>query len=428
MRERYIVRQPIKNEKRQIVAYEILYCGENQAYGNSDESSNEFAVADTVYSFLMHNVEKSLTDAVHFMTFTTTLLMKKTPALFPKENLVIQIDDSVVIHPLALRFVQQYARDGYKIAVNEFQFAPRYLSLIDFIDYIKLNVKTTSSASAKNIVNLAGSMNKKVIATSIDDEELYKTAIDLGVDALEGTYVAKQLATKAHSSGYLQSNFFRLMVAVVQEEPDMEEIEQIISMDATLTYGLLRVANSAYFTTNKITTIRQALVTLGISQLKQWIYLLSTTNANNEIDDTAEEFLKLSFMRASFCSELMRSIKNMPISRSDAYLMGMFSTLEHLIDAPMEEILSTVPVADEIKAALLNHEGRCGLLYDLVLSYEQANWEMITKYAEELDMPAHTLTNVYFNCTESVNATWKQMTAPPGHPIEPEEPEEVVEG
>lgn len=428
MRERYIVRQPIKNEKRQIVAYEILYCGENQAYGNSDESSNEFAVADTVYSFLMHNVEKSLTDAVHFMTFTTTLLMKKTPALFPKENLVIQIDDSVVIHPLALRFVQQYARDGYKIAVNEFQFAPRYLSLIDYIDYIKLNVKTTSSASAKNIVNLAGSMNKKVIATSIDDEELYKTAIDLGVDALEGTYVAKQLATKAHSSGYLQSNFFRLMVAVVQEEPDMEEIEQIISMDATLTYGLLRVANSAYFTTNKITTIRQALVTLGISQLKQWIYLLSTTNANNEIDDTAEEFLKLSFMRASFCSELMRSIKNMPISRSDAYLMGMFSTLEHLIDAPMEEILSTVPVADEIKAALLNHEGRCGLLYDLVLSYEQANWEMITKYAEELDMPAHTLTNVYFNCTESVNATWKQMTAPPGHPIEPEEPEEVVEG
>ncbi len=366
MRERYIVRQPVKNEKNQIIAYEILYYGENQAYGNSDESSNEFAVADTVYSFLMHNVEKSLTDAVHFMTFTTTLLMKKTPALFPKEKLVIQIDDSVVIHPLALRFVQQYARDGYKIAVNEFQFAPRYLSLIDFIDYIKLNVKTISGASAENIVNLARSMNKKVIATNVDDKELYDTALRMGMDAMEGSYVAKQMATKAHSSGYLQSNFFRLMVAVVKEEPDMEEIEQIISMDATLTYGLLRVANSAYFTTNKITTIRQGLVTLGISQLKQWIYLLSTTNANDEIDETAEEFLKLSFMRASFCSELMRYAKNMPISRSDAYLMGMFSTLEHLIDAPMEEILSTVPIAEEIKAAILRHEGRCGQLYDQI--------------------------------------------------------------
>lgn len=197
----------------------------------------------------------------------------------------------------------------------------------------------------------------------------------------------------------------------------MEEIEQIISMDATLTYGLLRVANSAYFTTNKITTIRQALVSLGISQLKQWIYLLSTTNANDEIDETAEEFLKVSFMRASFCSELMRFIKGMPISRSDAYLMGMFSTLEHLIDAPMEEILSTVPIAEEIKSAILLHEGRCGQLYDLVLSYEQADWEKITNYAEELGIPAHTLTNVYFNCTESVNATWKQIISPQQPPM-----------
>ncbi len=145
MKERYIVRQPIKNDKSQIIAYELLYYGENQAYGSSND--NEFAVADTVYSFLMQNVEKSLKDALHFMTFTTTLLMKKTPALFPKDKLIIQIDDSVVIHPLALRFVQQYAREGYKIAVNEFQFAPRYLSLIDFIDYIKLNVKSTNEAS-----------------------------------------------------------------------------------------------------------------------------------------------------------------------------------------------------------------------------------------------------------------------------------------
>ncbi|WP_322172834.1 EAL and HDOD domain-containing protein [Acutalibacter caecimuris] len=424
MRERYIVRQPIKNEKNQIIAYELLYYGENQAYGSSDEGASEFAVADTVYSFLMQNMEKSLKDTVHFMTFTTTLLMKKTPALFPKKGLIIQIDDSVVIHPLALRFVQQYARDGYKIAVNQFQFAPRYLSLIDYIDYIKLNIKETNENSAKNIVNLAKSMNKKVIATDVDTQELYQAALNLNVDALEGPYVAKQLATKAHSSGYLQSNFFRLMVAVVREEPDMEEIENIISTDATLSYGLLRVANTAYFSTkHRVTTIRQAIMTLGIAQLKQWIYLLSTTNANNEIDQSAEEFLKLSFMRANFCSELMNYAKNLPISRSEAYLMGMFSTLNYLIDAPLEEILSTVPVADEVKAALLHHEGPCGELFDLVLSYEQADWDKITKHAEALYVPAYTLTSIYFNCTESVNETWKQITDPSGNEL----PEEVAE-
>lgn len=90
--------------------------------------------------------------------------------------------------------------------------------------------------------------------------------------------------------------------------------------------------------------------------------------------------------------------------------MGMFSTLNHLIDAPLEEILSEVPVADEIKAALLSKEGRCGTLYKLVLSYEAADWDAINAGAEELGLPANLLTNVYFNCMENVNILWEQLT------------------
>ncbi len=64
----------------------------------------------------------------------------------------------------------------------------------------------------------------------------------------------------------MQSNFFRLMVAMTRDEPDVEEIEQIISVDATLTYGLLKIANSCYFALrHRATTIRQAVMTLGLS-------------------------------------------------------------------------------------------------------------------------------------------------------------------
>ncbi len=408
MKEKYIVRQPIKNAKSEILAYEILYHGENQAYGH-DGATHDFAAADTVYNFLLQNVERTLKGPVHFMTFTSNLLMRKAPHLFEKESLVIQIDDSVIIHPLAMRFVQQFAKEGYKIAVNEFRFSPRYMGLMGDIDYIKLNFAETADSSLQNIIGMAHTMEKKCIATDIETAELYQKALDMGVDAMEGSYVAQKLATKAHASGYLQSNFFRLMVAVVKDEPDMEEVENIISMDATLTYGLLRVANSAYFSTHKVTSIRQALVTLGIAQLKQWIYLLSASNAENEIDAGSEEFLKISFMRGSFCSELMRYAKDMPISRADAYLMGMFSTLDYLIDAPMEDILEPVPLAEEIKAALLRHEGRCGALYDLVVSYERADWKNIRQYADQLGIATNLLTSVYFTCAEEVNTIWKQL-------------------
>jgi EAL and modified HD-GYP domain-containing signal transduction protein len=88
----------------------------------------------------------------------------------------------------------------------------------------------------------------------------------------------------------------------------------------------------------------------------------------------------------------------------------MFSTLNYLIDAPMEEILEEVPVSDHIKNALLTKEGRCGMLYDLVLSYETADWGKIASLAEELGIPNNMLTTVYFICMENVNTLWEQLT------------------
>lgn len=425
MSSKYIVRQPIKDQNNKIIGYEIQYHGENQAFGgDKSTASNDFAAADTIYNFLTQNTDKLLRGSLNFMTFTTTLLMKKTPRLFDKSELVIQIDDSVIIHPLAMHMVQQYVKEGYQVAVNEFQFAPRYLALLDSIHYIKINLQNTPLVTLKNVVEIAHSMDKKCIAVGIDSEELYQKALKLGVDAMEGTCVAEKLTTKAHSSGYLQSNFFRLIMAISRDEPNVEEIEQIISVDATLTYGLLKMVNSCYFALrHEVTSVRQAIMIMGLSELRQWAYLLSASNAENKIEEGAEEFLRLSFMRANFCSSLMNYARNMPISKPDAYLMGMFSTLNYLIDAPLEEILAQVPMHQEVKDALLSHKGRCGMLYDLALSYERGDWSKIDQLAEELGIPTNLLTSLYFNCMEEVNRVWNDITRPNPNqiPIEAEQ-------
>ena len=414
---KYIVRRPIKDANSQVVGYEILYYGESQLYGGGggDGKVNEFAVADTIYSFLTQNAEQSLKGSRNFMTFTTTLLMKKVPRLFSPADLVIQIDDSVIIHPLAMHLVQQYKREGYAIALNEFQFAPRYLAMLDDIDYIKLNVRTTSDLSVHNVIEIANSMGKQCIATEVNTEELYQKAVRSGFYALEGTRVAEKLATPAHNSGYLQSSFFRLMAAVTADEPDIDEIERVISMDATLTYALLRMANSAYFASrNRTTSVKQAIMKLGIGQLRQWVYLLSAGDANGNLDPNFEEFLKISFIRASFCSELTKYTAALPISQGEAYLLGMFSTLPYLIDAPMSAILAEIPVADEVKQALLTRSGPCGALLDLTLSYEAADWGRVNALADQLRVPASVLTNLYFECMDGANTLWKNMNVMSG--------------
>ena len=153
-KNKYIVRQPIRNAQKQTIGYEILYHGENQAFGGL-MNDKEFAAADTVYTFLIQNTDKLLKGSFYFMTFTATLLLKKTPDLFDRSELVIQIDDSVIIHPEALTAVKEYAAKGYRIAVNEFQFLPRYLAILDTIDYLKLNFAAMSEEKLKNIIEIA---------------------------------------------------------------------------------------------------------------------------------------------------------------------------------------------------------------------------------------------------------------------------------
>ena len=114
-------------------------------------------------------------------------------------------------------------------------------------------------------------------------------------------------------------------------------------------------------------------------------------------------------MRASFSSALMKLAKDMPISQNEAYLLGMFSTLNYLIAAPMEEILADLPIAQEVKDALLFHSGRCGDLYDLILSYERADWKVIGDLAETLEIPVNLLTNTYFQCLSDVDNMWRAL-------------------
>lgn len=408
MINKYVVRQPIKDVNNQILGYEILIDAEKDSLYNP---SSDYAAADSISGFLAQNNEKIFNEKITFMNFTSNLLFKNTPMIFSRRNLVIQIEDNVIMHPLSMTLIQKFRKVGYQFAINDFQFAPRYFGLMEYIDYIRLNFKDGHKSSLSNIVKMSKGFQKTCIAYGIDTKEKYDMAVELGVDYFQGSYVAGILTTKAHKADYLQSNFFQLVVEITKDEPDVTAIEEIISRDASLSYALLKMVNSAYFAQRKRTSsIRQALVTVGLGQLKQWIYLLSFNQ--NEDPAASEEILKVSFLRANFCAELWEYTKDMPIAKSEAYLMGMFSTLGNLMNAPLTDIMKEIPIADEVKVALLNHEGRCGLLYDLVLSYEKADWKHITECAQQLGIPTHVIAQIYFDCVDDVNVIWESLLNP----------------
>ena len=130
---------------------------------------------------------------------------------------------------------------------------------------------------------------------------------------------------------------------------------------------------------------------------------------DNQEENSSEELLKTSFMRANLASRLVKRLKKFVITSSDAYLLGMFSTLEYMIDAPMEEILQEIPIVEEVKTALISKEGSAGRLYELILYYEQAQWSEIKEIAEELGLHTNEMAQIYMECVEEVNDIWDNV-------------------
>lgn len=399
----YIVRQALMDSSQKTMGYEILYADSSFADNQTDDSSAANAIENFLSSM---NSEKFLGGKTAFLTFTQSLLEKNIPKMFETSKLVIQIEDALITNPMSHNYITKLKQSGYKIAVIDFEFAPRFFGILDIVDYIKVNF-AREDPSLENLVKIGMSFGKKVIAYNVETAEQYEKAKALGCSYFQGSYLAQKTSSTVRKANHLQSNFFLLMVAVTRYEPDIDEIEEIISRDVSLTYSLLKLVNSAYFALrNRARSVKQALVILGLGQLKQWIYLLSF----KQDEGVQEELVKLSFLRAMFASELVTLAHDMPISRSEGYLLGMFSTLDKLMSISLDEALEQLPISDEIKNGLLRMEGKAGLLYSLVLSYEKADWKNMSSAAEELKIPSSLIAQKYFDCVESVNDIWNGLT------------------
>lgn len=403
---KFIVRQPIKDSLGTTFGYEILFHVDNE----HDKLMKEYAAADTIFTFLLQNSEKILSSERVFMTFTMNLLLKNTPKLFKPDNVVIQIDDSVIVHPLAENIIKRYREEGYKFCINDFQYSPRYFSFLELVDYLKIDVAiVTNEAAMNNLLELGSGFKKKCIITGVNDKLIYDKVKELPTNYYQGSYIAEAMSVKANKAEFMKSNFFQLLVAVTSDEPNLDEIELIITRDATLTYAILKMVNSVHFALrHRTASVKQALTILGLNQLKEWVYLLSFEQTNST-STSSEEILKVSFQRANFCEQLYSYIKGLNITKSDAYLLGMFSTIEALVDAPAQEVMNEIPIVDDVKQAIISKEGKCGTLLNLVLSYEKADWKNIAVYAEILEIPMDILSEVYFDCIAHVNKIWDSI-------------------
>lgn len=404
--ETHIVRQPILDRNQKLAAYELVYFKDASSLYNKRDAR----AANTIITFFNElDSDSFFAGKDCFLTFTPNLLMMNVPRVFDEKKLVIQIEENILVNPEAKAIVSRYKSNGYRIAIIGFEFNRRFLNILPEIDIVKVDFSDIKSQSIDVLCKLAKSFNKQLAAYGINSAEARELAVAYGCDFIQGDSVSEMVSTKVHKMEHLQSNFFRLMAAISKEIPDFDEIAQIISLDVTLAFSLLKLVNSAYFALpNRVKDVKQALTILGLGQLKQWIYLLSFSDDGGVTD----ELIKLSFLRAVFCQELSQFIPSFTTSRQEAYLLGMFSTLGLLLEVPIESAISQLPLSDELKDGLLGGDGQCSQLLGLCVAYEKGRFKEAQNYADILHVSEEDIKAKYLEAVEYVNEIWSELTVP----------------
>lgn len=205
-------------------------------------------------------------------------------------------------------------------------------------------------------------------ATNVNAVDQFTFCRQHDLDLLQGQFYT---LPDANDNKRIPPSIQILMELLVKlQEPNVEAIElaNIINLDISLSYKLLRLINSAFFGLRReVDSIKQAIVLLGHTKIKTWASLLSLSG----VDDKPKELRIVAMTRAKMCELLAKYYKG----QADTFFAaGLFSTLDALMDKPLPDIISKLPLSPDLVNALQDHSGPVGRALNDVLNYEKGNW------------------------------------------------------
>ena len=197
---------------------------------------------------------------------------------------------------------------------------------------------------------------------------------------------------------------------VLKPELNINQIAKYFTQNVNLSYKLLRFINSGVLPiTAEINSIKQAIVYMGEEQTRKFVILLVTAT---ETLDKPKELVNVAIIRARFCELMAREIGYQ--DESGAFLTGLFSLLDALLDRPMEKLLDELPLSESIKDALRQEKyTKKGTFVKAIELYEQGHWYLTQQAVHSIGLTYDHVAKCYKEAIHWVDNYDKAVTEKP---------------
>lgn len=378
MYERFIARQPIFDPRLRVFGYELLFrAGPHNAF----QAWKDASCSVIVDSMMLFDLQTLTGHAKAFINADQSALLHGAVKLLPPDRIVVEILETVIPTPEIVAACVDLRDSGYVLALDDFVDDPKWQPLLTLAKFIKVDFRGSDETARREIAGRYLPQAKELLAEKVETQSEMDQARAMGYTYFQGYFFCKPAMVEGRGIPSNKLNYVRLLEAVNSSNFRPAKVEEILKCEPSLVYKLLRYLNSPLLgLRNEVHSISNAISLLGEKEFRRWVSILAIVSM---ADDKSPELIRTALTRAFFCEEITQPI-GMSAQKSDLFLMGLLSVTDAILGLPMREVLAQLPVAAEVHTALCGGDNRLRDVYETVLSYERADWKILSSLAAKL--------------------------------------------
>ncbi|PCI59427.1 MAG: hypothetical protein COB35_11310 [Gammaproteobacteria bacterium] len=385
MQNTYIARQAILDHKSRTVGYELLF--RNSPDNHFPEIDPDMATSKLIIQNHIHGDITALSlGKPAYINFTEQCLIHKYPLMFDKKCIVIELVGQSKPTSRLIKIVKYYHDQGYKIALTEYDVEDHWDILLPFLSVVKVDIEKINPKRLHPIKAKTKALNVKLAAEKVETRYQLQSLAEVGFNYFQGYFYHEPEIIEGQTLNPIKTHMLHLMSETFKTPLDYNAVASIISQDVNLTIGILKMVNNvATGVRIEITSLKQASTYLGEEKLKQFVSILAlsklTSESTDEVSKQALITAKL-MMSLAFESNVFKEVKDF------AFITGLLSSIEIILSMPISDIMKSMPLAEPIEKALVEHSGLLGDLLVLTTNYILGKGENVTALNDQFSLNA----------------------------------------
>lgn len=398
--EVFIARQPIFNVHRRLYAYELLYRGTKQ-HTLTSVTGERATTSLLSTTFLTEGIDKISGKKPCFINFTEELLLKRIPLSFPKTKVVVEILEDVQPTEKVIAACKALSNRGYTIALDDFVYHPKFDPLLELADIVKIDFRLTPINDIHKTVHRLSRYKAKLLAEKVETHDEFARSQKMGFTYFQGYFFCRPEKIILTELAAAKLSLIHLLAEVTKKTTTLDRLHKIISKDVAISYKLLRFLNSAYFyLVQKVTTVKHAIAYLGEKELRRFIILILVSELAS---DKPDELIRLALVRAKFGEELAMA-GGYAEAADEVYLTGLFSLIDVMLSARMDDIIGQLPLSTHIKESLSGQQGEYSLFLEAIDAYEKLQQKRLLSALRSLGIDEDKVPEMYMQAIHYANA------------------------